>query len=111
MVKSDPQTTDDAVFKALGNAERRFLLDALRDGEQTTGDLCQALPRLNRCTVMQHLGVLEKSGLVISSKRGRQRWYALDVAPIQRIYNRWISDFAAPSAQMLTSLKDDLESV
>ena len=58
---------------------------------------------------MQHLGVLERAGLVISKKRGRCRWNDLDVSPIQRIYERWIDAYAAPSARLLTRLKHDLE--
>lgn len=108
MVKSTADE-DDLVFKALASNDRRRLLDALQSGERTTSDLCATLPTLNRCTVMQHLAVLETAELVASIKRGRQRWYALDVAPIQRIYQRWISEYAAPSASFLSNLKSDLE--
>jgi hypothetical protein len=60
---------------------------------------------------MQHLGVLEEARLIISKKQGRCRWNYLDVAPIQRIHERWIADYAAPSAGFLTRLRSDLESV
>ena len=80
-----------------------------QQGPRTTGEICSELPKLNRCTVMQHLGVLESAELVISKKRGRSRWNYLDVSPIQRIYDRWIGEFASPSAQLLDRLKQDLE--
>ena len=102
---------DDRVFKALAGSDRRHILDLLRDGPLTTGDICKKLPHLNRCTVMQHLGVLETAELVITKKRGRSRWNYLDVAPIQGIYARWIGDYASPSANLLSRLKRDLESV
>lgn len=102
-------TTDDRVFKALAGTERRLILDLLKQGPRTTGEICSELPKLNRCTVMQHLGVLESAELVISKKRGRSRWNYLDVSPIQRIYDRWIGEFASPSAQLLERLKQDLE--
>jgi hypothetical protein len=47
--------------------------------------------------------------LIISKKQGRCRWNYLDVSPIQRIYERWIQSYAAPSAALLSSLKKDLE--
>ena len=100
---------DDRVFKALAGTDRRRILDLLKDGPQTTGDICGALPWLNRCTVMQHLGVLEAAELVITRKRGRSRWNYLDVAPIQRIHDRWIGAYASPSAALLMRIKHDLE--
>ncbi len=102
---------DERIIKALASMDRRRLLDALKDDPRTTGELCENLPWLNRCTVMQHLGVLEKAGLVISRKEGRQRWNYLDVSPIQRIHERWIKSFAAPSASLLNRLKTDLEEI
>ena len=60
----------DLVFKALGNATRRQICDALRDCPMTTGQLAQVLSHLNRCTVMQHLKVLEQAGLVVVARKG-----------------------------------------
>ena len=111
MSKSDNnEFQDDLVFKALAGSERRRILDLLRDGPMTTGDICKQLGRLNRCTVMQHLGVLENASLIIARKEGRQRWNHLDVSPIQRIHERWIESYAAPSAGLLSKWKNDIES-
>jgi DNA-binding transcriptional ArsR family regulator len=102
---------DDLVFKALAGADRRRILDLLRDAPMTTSDIGKNLPHLDRTTVMQHLGVLEKARLVISKKDGRCRWNYLDVSPIQRIHERWIRSYAAPTAGLLSRLQSDLESV
>jgi DNA-binding transcriptional ArsR family regulator len=107
---SSNEERDNRVFKAMANADRRQILDLLRDSRHTTGQVCDHLPSLNRCTVMQHLGVLEKAGLIISRKEGRCRWHYLDVSPIQRIYERWIRDYAMPASDFLLRLKTDLES-
>lgn len=106
-----PQDHDDLVFKALAGADRRKILDLLRDAPMTTGALGKRLPRLDRTTVMQHLKVLENARLIISRKEGRCRWNYLDVAPIQRIHERWIQSYAMPSASMLSKLQQDLESL
>lgn len=103
------QIEDDQVFKALAGADRRRILDLLKDGPLTTGDIGKKLKHLDRTTVMQHLGVLEKACLVISKKEGRCRWNYLDVSPIQRIHERWIESYAVPTAGFLSKLKDDLE--
>lgn len=100
---------DDLVFKALAGADRRRILDLLRDAPMTTGDIGEKLPHLDRTTVMQHLGVLEKARLIISRKEGRCRWNYLDVSPIQRIHERWIAAYSAPSAGLLSQLQRDLE--
>ena len=109
--RAGPPDPDDLVFKALAGADRRRILDLLRDAPMTTGELGKRLPWLDRTTVMQHLGVLEKARLIISKKEGRCRWNYLDVAPIQRIHERWIQAYAMPSASLLSKLKQDLEEV
>ena len=96
------------VFKALADDRRREILDLLRDGPQTTGELCAHFKRVDRCTVMQHLRVLEAADLVIAKKSGRHRWNHLNVVPVQEIYDRWISRYARPSVELLTRLKQDL---
>lgn len=107
--RGNAEAQDDLVFKALSGKDRRRILDLLRDGPMKTGDLDARLPHLDRTTVMQHLRVLENARLVISKKAGRCRWNYLDVGPIQRIYERWIEAYAAPSAGLLSQLRRDLE--
>jgi DNA-binding transcriptional ArsR family regulator len=58
---------------------------------------------------MQHLGVLERAGLIIVKKEGRYRWNYLDVVPIREIYDRWINKYASQSVEVLTKLKQDLD--
>ena len=107
--RSSKAQQDELVFKALANKDRRQILDLLRDAHRNTGELCESLPHLNRCTVMQHLGKLEKANLILVKREGKYRWNYLNVEPIQRIYNRWIKDFAQPAAELLVHLKDELE--
>src|SRR3546814_16645281 len=64
----------DATFKALASPIRRQILDDLKDQPLTTGALCGHFADIDRCTVMQHLKVLEDAGLVIPERRGRERW-------------------------------------
>ena len=100
---------DDRVFKALANRDRRTLLDHVRRQPMTTGDLCEVMEHLNRCTVMQHLDKLENAELIIVKREGKFRWNYLNVEPIQQIYSRWIADYARPASELLTRLKSELE--
>jgi DNA-binding transcriptional ArsR family regulator len=99
----------DLVFRALSSSTRRQLLDLLRDGPRTTGDLCTHFPGLDRCTVMQHLDVLDRAGLVAVQRRGRERWNHLDVLPIKLIHDRWISGYARSAVDLLATLRYELE--
>ena len=97
------------VFKALANATRRRICDALRDRPLTTGQLADIFAPLDRCTVMQHLKVLERAGLVVAARKGRERFNHLDAMPIQEIHERWIGPHAAHAAAGLLGLKRALE--
>ncbi|MFN4023798.1 MAG: ArsR/SmtB family transcription factor [Hyphomonas sp.] len=109
MSSIDTETKEDLIFKALANPVRRAILDALKDAPQTTGELCAGFAHLDRCTVMQHLKVLEGADLVIAHRVGRVRWNHLNALPIRHIHDRWIGPHAAGAVTMLTRLKADLE--
>ena len=99
----------DRVFKALASHVRRQILDDLKGQPLTTGALCSHFPDIDRCTVMQHLKVLEEAGLVIAERRGRERWNHLDAMPIQDIHDRWIGPHAAAATERLAQFKRTVE--
>jgi DNA-binding transcriptional ArsR family regulator len=103
------ESAEDLIFKALAAPIRRKLLDALKDDPKTTGALCEAFPELDRCTVMQHLRVLEAADLIIAVRRGRERWNHLNPLPIRDIHERWIGPYAAFAVEKLAALKAGLE--
>jgi DNA-binding transcriptional ArsR family regulator len=96
------------VWKALGSPHRRALLDALREGAMTTTALCEVLPELSRYAVMQHLGVLERAGVVLVRREGRERWNELNPIPIQRELERWLNSFQQASASQLLAFERHL---
>jgi DNA-binding transcriptional ArsR family regulator len=100
---------DARVWKALGSPHRRALLDALKDGPKTTSALCEVLPRLSRYGVMQHLGVLERAGVVLVRREGRERWNELNAVPIQRELERWLNGFQQASASQLLAFERHLQ--
>lgn len=103
------EARNDRIFKALSAATRRSILDLLKDEPQTTGTLCAQFPDLDRCTVMQHLKVLEEAELVFVRRNGRERWNHLNALPIKHIHDRWIGPYAARAVGLLDRLKADLE--
>ncbi|MFN4225012.1 MAG: ArsR/SmtB family transcription factor [Hyphomonas sp.] len=109
MSSLDAETREDAVFRALAAPVRRAILDALKDNPQTTGELCARFPQIDRCTVMQHLKVLEAAELVIPHRVGRVRWNHLNALPIKAIHDRWIGPHAAGAVNLLARMKASLE--
>lgn len=97
-----------AVWKALADPTRRQLLDLLRERPRTTGELADAFPT-SRFAVMKHLGVLERAGLVLARKEGRQVWHHLNAVPLRRVYERWVHAYADQWASSLMALKDTAE--
>ena len=95
----------ETVWRALASPHRRKVLDLLRDGPRTTGDLARHLPDLSRFAVMQHLGVLEQAGLVLFRREGRQRFNYANAIPLREIYERWVEPLGSSAAETALHLK------
>ena len=106
----DPELVElDGVFRAIADPKRRRLLDLLKDGPRTTGELVDAFPEVTRYAVMKHLNVLQSADLIIVRYDGSLRYNTLNPVPLQAIHDRWVSGFAALWASSLSNLKRDLE--
>lgn len=76
------------MYQALADPGRRTMLDRLSHGPASVSELAQPL-RMSLSAVVQHLGVLEASGLVKSQKVGRVRTCRLDPQAL-RTAEDWI---------------------
>lgn len=94
---------DELVWQALSDPTRRKILDVLRGGPRTTGNLCTRFPQ-SRTAVMKHLDLLEEARLLTIRRLGRERWNYINVAPIRRIYERWLNPFQQLWASSLAEL-------
>jgi DNA-binding transcriptional ArsR family regulator len=83
----------DRVFHALADANRRAMVRRLTRGAASVGELAAPLG-VSLPTVLQHLGVLEGSGLVRSEKVGRVRTCELRAEPLRTIEG-WIGEHRA----------------
>ncbi|MFC7341355.1 ArsR/SmtB family transcription factor [Saccharopolyspora griseoalba] len=86
---------DPDLFKAIGDATRRAILDELteRDG-QTLFEICGRLTMKHglsstRQAISQHLAVLEQAGLVRTRRQGRYKFHHIDTSPLRSIIERW----------------------
>ena len=80
----------DRLFHALGDAARLGMVERLSAGPATVSELAAPLA-MSLPAVMQHLKVLEESGLVLSEKQGRVRTCRLDPAAMSGI-TRWVEE-------------------
>lgn len=96
-------------FKALADASRRTLLDALfQNNGQSLSELESHLD-MSRFGVMKHLRILEEANLITTEKVGREKYHYLNPVPIQLVYDRWVSKFSQPFTKTLSDLKYRLE--
>jgi DNA-binding transcriptional ArsR family regulator len=79
----------DLMYQALADASRRAMIERLSRGPASVSELAQPL-EMSLSAVMQHLQVLEASGLVHTQKIGRVRTCQIEPQALG-IAERWIS--------------------
>jgi len=84
------RTSVDRVFHALGDPTRRAIVERLSQGPVSASKLARPL-KITLAAVVQHLQVLEKSGLVHTEKVGRVRTCRMEPKGLT-VAERWISD-------------------
>jgi DNA-binding transcriptional ArsR family regulator len=94
----------DVVFAALSDANRRAMVDRLIDGPASVSELARPLA-ISLPAVVQHLHVLEASGLVRSHKQGRVRTCRIEPATLSEA-ERWIAERRAAWERRLDRLGD-----
>jgi DNA-binding transcriptional ArsR family regulator len=80
----------DRVFHALGDPSRRAILEKLSEGPISVSRLAEPL-NITLAAVVQHLQVLEESGLVQTEKVGRVRTCHIESAGLS-VAHQWIAD-------------------
>jgi DNA-binding transcriptional ArsR family regulator len=84
-------------FDALGDPNRRAIVELLGHGERSVGAIAAALP-ISRPAVSRHLRLLKEAGLVVEEARGTRRLYRLHdegVAAVQAYLTRVWGEAAA----------------
>ena len=71
-------------FDALGDGNRRAIVELLGSGGRTVGEIAQALP-ISRPAVSRHLRLLKQAGLVIDEPRGTRRIYQLHARGVEAV--------------------------
>lgn len=104
MAKHDPAL--DQLFHALSDPTRRAMVERLLAGPASVSDLARPTG-MSLPTVMKHLGVLERSGLVATEKSGRTRICRVTPAPLTAA-QAWLEDQRRSWEARLDRLEDYL---
>lgn len=78
------------MFQALADPTRRGMIDRLSRGPASVSELAEPFS-MSLPAIVQHLGVLEQSGLVTTKKHGRVRTCTLDTTAMTRA-EQWINE-------------------
>jgi DNA-binding transcriptional ArsR family regulator len=97
----------DRVFHALADPSRRAIVERLSNGPASVSELAQPLP-MSLPAVVQHLQVLERSGLIRSEKVGRVRTCRMEPAALHPV-ERWIGERRSTWERHLDRLGEYLE--
>lgn len=94
------------VYLAVAEPHRRQILDLLRHGERSAGELVERLD-LSQPGVSKHLKVLREVGLVEVRPQGKRRFYALRPEPLEEI-TEWLEPYRMLWSARLDRLDEHL---
>ena len=96
----------EAVLRALADEHRRSLLETLRAGPATAGELAARLP-IARPGVSRHLRVLREAGLVDVRPDAQRRVYELRPQPLAEV-DEWLGRYRGLWTQRLDALHTEV---
>jgi DNA-binding transcriptional ArsR family regulator len=99
----------DLVFRALADPTRRAVVERLGRGPVTTSELASPFT-MTLPSFTEHLGVLERCGLVTSQKHGRIRTYRLASRPLEAA-SSWLDEQREHWERRLDQLEDHLHTM
>lgn len=84
-------------FKALADPTRRRILELLRDGDLTAGELAEHFD-ISKPSLSHHLATLKSAGLVSDERRGQNIVYSLNATVMQDLIG-WFLGFSQNSEE------------
>jgi DNA-binding transcriptional ArsR family regulator len=79
------------LFKALNDATRREILELLKEGDKTAGEIADSF-HISKPSISHHLDLLKQAGLVEAEKQGQFIYYALNTTVVDEIA-KWFIQF------------------
>lgn len=79
------------VFKALNDPTRREILEMLREGDMTAGEIADRF-NISKPSISHHLDLLKQADMVVSVKKGQYIYYSLNTTVLDEIM-KWFMQF------------------
>jgi ArsR family transcriptional regulator, arsenate/arsenite/antimonite-responsive transcriptional repressor len=79
------------MFKALNDQTRREILELLKDGDKTAGEIAERF-HISKPSISHHLDLLKQASLVESVKTGQFIYYSLNTTVVDEII-KWFMQF------------------
>jgi DNA-binding transcriptional ArsR family regulator len=89
----------NAIFRALADETRRRILEFLRPGPRTSGEIADQF-HSSWPTISRHLAVLRAAGLVVAERKGQEIYYELNTSVFQDVIQHlvgWMKPFEQPA--------------
>src|SRR6476659_9635235 len=101
LIMKPSRRPSNAVFRALADETRRQILEFLRAGPRTSGEIADQF-KTSWPTISRHLAVLRAGGLVVTERKGQAIYYELNTSVFQDLIQHfvgWLKPFGrtAPS--------------
>ena len=93
----------NAVFRALADETRREILDYLRPGPRTSGEIADQF-QSSWPTISRHLAVLRAAGLVSAERKGQAIYYELNTSVFQDLIKHFV-DWMKPFGRQPASAR------
>ncbi|MCD6067788.1 MAG: winged helix-turn-helix transcriptional regulator [Bacteroidetes bacterium] len=79
------------LFKALNDPTRREILELLKEGDKTAGEIADCF-HISKPSISHHLDLLKQAGLVDSVKNGQFVSYSLNMTVMDELFS-WLVQF------------------
>ena len=102
-------STRDA-FTAIADSTRREILGLLLEHQtMAAGDIAAHFASASRPAISRHLRVLRECGVVHCARSGKERIYAVNPEPLNRIHTGFLAGFAKMQTESLKALRRKAE--
>ena len=83
----------NSVFKALNDKTRRDILELLKEGDKTAGEIADHF-NFSKPTISHHLDLLRQAELIVSEKQGQFISYSLNTTVVDELL-KWVLQFSS----------------
>jgi DNA-binding transcriptional ArsR family regulator len=98
-----------SLFEIVAEPHRRQVLDLLREGDRSVGQLVDELD-VAQPTVSKHLKALREAGLVVVRPDAQRRWYQLRAEPLREL-DAWLTPYRRAWSARLDALEAHLDTM